>query len=78
MYHHRPHVVHLDCVGCQKPIARDQVLVYYDTSGCEGDATDPAHLACYLEAMDPGLSTNAALADHARRVVTAALDAYLG
>lgn len=49
------------CCGCADPVTPAQVLVYADSTGCEGPAADPYHLACYLRCADTSLPSNLAL-----------------
>jgi hypothetical protein len=60
----RPHVVRLLCTSCLSEVDTTDILVYYDSTGREGPATEPSHLRCYLNIADPTLSANRALNDY--------------
>lgn len=57
------------CVHCGGPIRENEVLVYADSTGREGAATDTYHLEHYLDCADLGLPSNAALRPWARLYV---------
>lgn len=68
----------LPCAHCPKLIGVNEVKVFADSTGREGPAVDPYHLACYLEAADMTLASNLPIRRFTHDQAVAAIGMTLG